>query len=310
VNQAAIRTDGLSRNFGAVKAVNGLTLEVPQGTVFGFLGPNGSGKTTTINLLLGLIAPTSGGADVLGFDVGTQADEVREHCGALLDYTGLYEQLSAEANLEFYARVWRMPEADRRERIKQLLTHIGFWDRRGERVGHWSRGMRQKLAIARALVHRPSLVFMDEPTAGLDVMAANAVRDDLASLAADEGVTVFLTTHNMTEAERLCSQVAVIREGRLIAVGAPDELRARTGRPRLEVIGRGFTDTILDRIKGDEAVANASLHNGHLTIDLHKQVDTAGIVRQLVEAGAEIEEVRKGQASLEEAFVALLEDER
>ena len=171
--------------------------------------------------------------------------------------------------------------------------------------------MKQKLVIARALVHRPSLVFMDEPTAGLDVMAANAVRDDLESLAADEGVTVFLTTHNMAEAERLCSQVAVIREGRLIAIGHPDQLRAKAGGPHLEIVGRGFTDKSLGLVRRREAVSAATLRNGHLIVELKEPIDSAPLIRELIEAGVEIEEVRKGQPSLEEAFLALLlEDEQ
>ncbi len=252
-----------------------------------------------------------GRAKVLGFDIVSQADEVRTRAGALLDQPGLYEQLSAETNLEFYARVWRMSETDRKDRVRELLSHIGLWERRKERVQHWSRGMKQKLVIARALVHRPSLVFMDEPTAGLDVMAANAVRDDLESLAADEGVTVFLTTHNMAEAERLCSQVAVIREGRLIAIGHPDQLRAKAGGPHLEIVGRGFTDKSLGLVRRREAVSAATLRNGHLIVELKEPIDSAPLIRELIEAGVEIEEVRKGQPSLEEAFLALLlEDEQ
>ena len=204
MTEIAIRTESLSRDFGSIRAVDGLSMEVPGGIIFGFLGPNASGKTTTINLLLGLLEPTTGRAEVLGFDTRTQAGEIRTRSGALLEYPGLYEQMSAEDNLEFYGRVWKMGAAERQARIKELLAHFGLWERRGESVEKWSRGMKQKLATARALLHRPSLVFLDEPTAGLDVVAAASLRDDLAGLTAREGVTVFLTTHNMAEAERLC----------------------------------------------------------------------------------------------------------
>jgi len=205
MTETAIRIENLTRDFETVRAVDSLSLEVPAGIIFGFLGPNGAGKTTTINLLLGLLEPTEGRAEVLGFDTRTQPDEVRTRSGALLEHPGVYEQLSAEDNLEFYGRIWRMPAAERKARIKELLTHMGVWERRKERVGTWSKGMKQKLALARAMLHRPALVFLDEPTAGLDVVAAATVRDDLEALAAREGVTVFLTTHNMAEAERLCS---------------------------------------------------------------------------------------------------------
>ena len=183
VADAAIRIENVTRDFGQVRAVDGLSLEVPPGIVFGFLGPNGSGKTTTINLLLGLLEPTAGQIEVLGFNTRTQAEEIRSRTGALLEHSGLYEQMSAEDNLEFYGRVWQIPAPERRARIEELLTGMGVWERRKERVVTWSRGMKQKLAMARALIHQPPLVFLDEPTAGLDVLAATALREDLATLA-------------------------------------------------------------------------------------------------------------------------------
>ena len=140
-----------------------LTLEIPQGTIFGFLGPNGAGKTTTLRLLLGLLEPTSGKAQVLGFDTQTQSDQVRARTGALLEYTGIYEQMSAEDNLEFYARAFRMTKTERKARIQELLTQMGVWERRNDRAGTWSRGMKQKLALARTLLHRPKMIFWTSP---------------------------------------------------------------------------------------------------------------------------------------------------
>ena len=236
MNQFAIRARGLTRQFASVRALDDLTIEVPSGSVFGFLGPNGADKTTTIRLLLSLIEPTSGSAEVLGFDTRTQGQEIRARCGALLEHSGLYERLSAEDNLRFYGRVARMAEPDLHKRMEELLSHMGLWDRRKEVVVKWSRGMKQKLAIARAVLHRPSLIFLDEPTAGLDPVAANGLRKDLAALASQQGATIFLTTHNMAEAEKLCNLVAVIREGKLLAVGNPAELRARVGQGSLEEV--------------------------------------------------------------------------
>jgi ABC-2 type transport system ATP-binding protein len=283
---------------------------VPAGTIFGFLGPNGAGKTTTIRLLLGLLEPTAGQAQVLGFDTRAQADEVRTRTGALLEHTGIYEQLSAEDNLEFYGRAWRLPKAERQARIKELLTDMGLWERRCDRAGTWSRGMKQKLALARALLHRPSLVLLDEPTAGLDVPSATAVRDDLAALAAREGVTVFLTTHNMAEVEKLCSRVAVIRQGKLVAVGHPDELRARAGGPHVKIVGRGFGDDALALLRARPEVAAVEANNGRLLIDLRQEIEVAPLIRLLVGTGAEVEEVRRGKASLEEVFLTLMEEEQ
>ena len=306
----AIETDNLTRDFATTRAVDGLTLRVPSGQVFGFLGPNGSGKTTTIRLLLGLLEPTTGTARVLGHDTRQAGQAIRERAGALLEHTGLYERLSAEDNLDFFGRVWHLPAAERAARIRELLTHVGLYDRRRETVGAWSRGMKQKLAVARALLHRPRLVFLDEPTAGLDPVAAAALREDLGALAAREGVTVFLTTHNLAEAEKLCRQVAVIRQGKLLALGHPDELRTRGGRPELVVVGRGFEAPVLAAVRARPEVAQAEVENGRLTITLKQAGETAGLLSALVAAGAQVEEVRKGSASLEEAFLDLVDEDQ
>ncbi len=303
----AIRTLNLSRNFGTVLALDHLSLEVPRGIVFGFLGANGSGKTTTIRLLLGLLEPTSGRAEVLGFDTQTHSHEIRQRTGALLEHPGLYERLSAEDNLEFYGRAWRLPTAKRRSRIKELLSYMGLWQRRHQKVGEWSRGMKQKLAIARAILHCPPLIFLDEPTTGLDPVAAAALRDNLQEMVAREGVTVFLTTHNLAEADKLCQQVGVIRQGKLLAVGHPNDLRAQVGSPRIEIIGRGFTSKVIAWLECQPLIASTQIEGDRLTINLHKQISAAPLVRLLVNTGVEIEEVRKNSASLEEVFLNLME---
>ena len=303
----AIRTLALSRKFGTILALDNLSLEVPRGIVFGFLGANGSGKTTTIRLLLGLIEPMSGQAQVLGFDPCTHSHEIRQRTGALLEHAGLYERLSAEDNLEFYGRSWRLPTAKRRSRIKELLNHMGLWQRRHQKVGDWSRGMKQKLAIARTMLHSPPLIFLDEPTAGLDPVAAAALRDDLQQMVIQEGVTVFLTTHNLTEAEKLCQKIGVIRQGKLLAVGSPDELRAQGSRPKIEIVARGFTGQVIDWLQSQPLIASTRIEGDRLIINLHQPISAAPIVRVLVNAGVEIEEVRKDSASLEEVFLNLME---
>ena len=301
----AISARGLARRFDHVVAVDGLDLEIPAGTVFGFLGPNGAGKTTTIRLLLGLVEPTGGTAEILGYDVRTHGGEVRRRSGVLLEHSGLYERLSAADNLDYYGRLWRMPPGARQARIVELLDHFGLADRRTEIVGTWSRGMKQKVALARALLHRPPVVFLDEPTAGLDPVASVALRTDLLALARREGVTVFVTTHNLDEAERMCDRVGVIRSGRLVAEGSPASLRALGGRSTLTVAGSGF-DGALPALRARTDVAAASVRDGRLDIELVGDPPAAPIVRLLVERGAEVEEVRKGAASLEEAFLTLL----
>lgn len=306
----AIRTESLTRDFKTVRAVADLSLEIPTGTIFGFLGPNGAGKTTTIRLLLGLLEPTAGNATVLGLDTRTQADGIRAQVGALLEHSGLYERLSAEDNLEFYGRAARLSATQRQARIKELLSDLGLWERRKEIVRDWSRGMKQKLAVARALLHHPQLLFLDEPTAGLDPVAAAALRDDLSALVTQAGVTVFLTTHNLAEAEKLCAQVGVIRQGRLVALGHPDELRARSGHPHVEFIGQGFNATVLATLRARPDVSLVEINNGHLLVELNSASDVAPLVNLVVQAGAQVEEVRKGRASLEDAFLDLVEAER
>jgi ABC-2 type transport system ATP-binding protein len=309
-DKLAIQTDRLTRTFGAVRAVDDLTLNVPAGIVFGFLGPNGSGKTTTIRLLLGLLNPTAGRAEVLGHDTLKEGQVIRECAGALLEHNGLYERLSAEDNLDFYGRVWHLSSGERHERIHELLSHLGLWDRRKEHVGAWSRGMKQKLAVARALLHRPSLVFLDEPTAGLDPKATVALRDDLVSLTAREGVTVFLTTHNLAEAEKICSQVGLIRNGRLLAIGSPADLRARSGAPQAEIIGAGFSDAVVAALRQRPEVAAVERFDARLTIGLKAAGSVAPLVSLLVQSGVQIEEVHKGEASFEDAILALIEEEK
>lgn len=304
----AIQTTQLCRYFGSVHAVERLSLTVPAGIIFGFLGPNGSGKTTTIRLLLGLLEPTSGNGTVLGYNICTQADEIREICGALLEHPGLYERLSAADNLEFYARIWKLPRPSREQRIQELLKKLDLWERRNDLVAGWSRGMKQKLAIARALLHRPRLVFMDEPTAGLDPQAAASLRKDLMRLAEDEGVTIFLTTHNLAEAESICHQVAVIRQGQLLAVGSPDTLKQNQKQTRVLVIGSGFSETILQALRQRPEIQALEMKNGNLYLEFKEESSLAPIVTFLVSCGAQIEEVRKERASLEEVFLTLMEE--
>ncbi len=303
-----IHTDHLQKIFDGVRAVDGISFDVPKGAIFGFLGPNGAGKTTTIRLLLGLLEPTGGRAEVLGLDTRTQSDEIRRRSGALLEHTGLYERLSAEDNLDFFGRVWHIPADQRARRIQELLTTFGLWERRKDAVANWSRGMRQKLGVARTLMHRPELVFLDEPTAGLDPLASAALREDLSDLAQRQGVTVFLTTHNLAEAEKLCQLVAVIREGKLLMIGSPDELRLRQGGHRLEVVGRGFSAEVLNMLRQRPEVAGVENADHHITMELKGDPDTSDIVRSLIQAGVQVDEVRKGAASLEEVFLESMED--
>jgi ABC-2 type transport system ATP-binding protein len=307
VTTLAIEARDLVRDFGPIRALDHLSFDVPAGIVFGFLGPNGAGKTTAIRTFLGLVEPTSGTARVFGFDTKREGDRVRERAGALLEHHGLYERLTAEQNLDFAGRVWRMPVGDRRARIRELLEQFGLWDRRDEAAGKWSRGMKQKLAVARAVFHRPPLVFLDEPTAGLDPVASAALRDDLASLATGQGVTIFLTTHNLVEAERLCDLVGVIRRGQLAALGPPSSLHPNESGV-VRVTGTGIDDDTVAAAAMVPGVLSARLTDGALEVRFADGVRPSELVMMLVQRGVAIDEVRRDRPTLEETFLELVNE--
>jgi len=308
-NSIAIQIKALSYDYGEMRAINNLSLTVPGGAVFGFLGPNGAGKTTTIHLLLGLLKPTHGRISVLGFDTQTQAREIRSHTGALLEHTGLYERLSAEDNLNFYARIYRLDSNQRQNRIEELLSQLDLWPRRKELVRTWSRGMKQKLAIARALLHHPKLVFLDEPTAGMDPLAAATLREQLIALSKRENVTVFLNTHNLHEAQSICDFVGILRKGKLIAAGTPDELLGNEDTRQIEIIGNNNINrdivTILEKTPN---VLSVKLVDNRLKLTLNKHSDMVSIINQLASNGVEINEVLNIKTNLEELFLQLMEN--
>lgn len=305
----AITTQNLCRSFGSIQAIDQINLNVPNGIVFGFLGPNGSGKTTTIRLLLGLLSPSKGQAAVLGYDSRTQSDQIRLLSGALLEHNGLYERMSAWDNLELYGRIYHMSRQQRHRRIEELLTHFNLYDRRREDVKGWSRGMKQKLAVARAMLHRPKLLFLDEPTAGLDPVAAAALREDLAAVTKLEKTTVFLTTHNLNEAESLCHQIGVLRRGKLVAQAAPAELRRQAAHTNLEIRLRSdLPSEILTQLTDLDLLREPKHHNKSLIGQLPAQSRAAPVIRYLVEHGVEVEEARKESASLEEVFLTLVSE--
>jgi ABC-2 type transport system ATP-binding protein len=305
----AIRLSALSKLFGELSAVDNLSLEVKSGTLFGFLGPNGAGKTTTIRMLLGLLTPSSGSGLVLGFDTRTESQLIRAQTGALLEHTGIYEQMSAEDNLDFYGRIYRIPPQDRRTRIQELLEEMGLWERRKDLAGSWSRGMKQRLALARVLLHKPKLVFLDEPTAGLDVVSAAQIRSKLQRLVEKENITIFLTSHNMAEVDQLCSRVALIKGGKLIAQGSPDDLKSIKNSQRLLIKGQGFSDAIISRLSIRPEIRVVQRNTHGLELDILEGNNRSDLVSWLVGEGIQIEEIRQDQKSLEDVFITLMEEE-
>lgn len=311
MSELAIQTKNLTYNFpNGVRALETLSLEVPQGNIFGFLGSNGSGKTTTIHLLLGLLQPTNGSAKVLGFDIQTEAAQIRDRTGVLLEHTGLYERLSAEDNLEFYGRIYRLSTEERRTRIKELLSYLGLWERRHDKVGKWSRGMKQKLAVARALLHRPSLIFLDEPTAGLDPLAASALGDLLLELVARERVTVFLTTHHLTEAEKLCNYVGILKQGKLLATGTIEQLKKQKTSNQVEFIGYNYNESTRKLLLSWSTVNNVQIQKDYLLVDLQPNSEITPLVKLLINKGFQVEGIQQKSSNLEEIFLDLMAENK
>ncbi len=247
-----------ARGAPPVRAVDGIEFAVREGEVFGFLGPNGAGKTTTIRMLTGLTRPTAGSAQVLGFDLATQITYIKKHIGVVPEQSNLYDELSAFDNLIFAMQLYGVPRAERKPRAEALLARFRLSEKWDTPFAQLSRGMKRALTIAAALAHRPPLIFLDEPTTGLDVMSARHLRQMIAGLR-DEGVTVFLTTHYLEEAERLCDRIAIIVKGHIVALDTVDGLKASVpGRTAVEVTlsdGHGHIETA--RFDGDDVATTA-----------------------------------------------------
>src|SRR5438309_2807987 len=261
----ALRTEKLTKRFDRLVAVDGIDLEVREGEVFGFLGPNGAGKTTTLRLVCALIAPTSGSAEVAGYRLGVEDAKIRASVGILTEQPGLYERQSAWDNLIFYATLYGLPAEVARRQAERYLRLMGLWERRTEATATFSRGMKQKMAIARAALHEPRILFLDEPTTGLDPDAAKTVRDFIVALRG-EGRTVFLCTHNLDEADRLCDRIAFFRH-KVIRIDSPDALPADLyGRStEIRLLPRPRAED-LARVQGVEGVREAHLENGSIVV--------------------------------------------
>jgi len=302
-----IETVGLGRKFQSTVAVEDLSLQIKDGEAFAFLGPNGAGKTTTVRMLCCLIAPTSGTAYLNSLDVRDKKAQlqIRQNIGLLPENPGLYESLGAYRNLDFFARLYGVGAQDREKRIMDLLKTLNLWERRDEAVGKFSKGMKQKVAIARALVHNPDYIFLDEPTAALDPEAAKTVREFLLDLK-KEGRTIFLNTHNLDEAQRVCDRIGVLRT-RLLAVGAPDELASRYfGRATLIQL-REVRPEHLQAVTSMPNVLDVRQENSSLIVDVaDPKRDNPAIVSKLVSLGADIAYVEDVKRSLEEIYLKLI----
>ena len=302
-----IHAEGLTKLFGNLTAVDHVSLDVEEGEVFGFLGPNGAGKTTTVRILSGLISKTSGRAVVAGCEIGKEADalRLRQQIGILPENVGLYEGSSAYQNLEYFGRLHRMETARLRGNIERLLRRMDLWEKKDVPVETFSKGMKQKLAIARTLVHDPTLLFLDEPTANLDPEAAKMVRDTILELR-KENRTIFLNTHNLDEAQRICDRVGVLRT-RLLTVGTPQELQTRLLGRHTVVRLEQATEAIVVAVRERLGPRSVEISGNELFIAVEDpDRENPEIVAAIVAAGGRIRELSQPGPSLEDVYLKLI----
>ena len=302
-NGPIIVTEKLTKSFGEIVAVNQLTLSVNRGEVFGLLGPNGAGKTTTVRMLAALLIPSGGTAHVAGFQIGEDDQDIRRKIGLLPESPGLYDSLSAEQNLAFFGSMYGVENIA--EQIQKYLELLGLWNRRYEPVGTFSKGMRQKLAIARALIHEPDVLFLDEPTSGLDPQASRLVREFIEELKG-EGRTIILTTHNLVEADRLCDRVAVI-SGHLLALDAPGELRRKIFGRKVVFHLQEANQALVGALEKFPFVSDVqAVDNKILAAVENPEEQNPQLIRALVDGGAELQFVGELKRRLEDVYLELM----
>jgi ABC-2 type transport system ATP-binding protein len=301
-----IDTENLSKRFGTLTAVEDVTLHVDEGEVFGFLGPNGAGKTTTVRMLCCLISKTGGRAWIGDYEVGksTDSQKIRETIGLLPENVGLYDNLSAYQNLDFYGRLYKCSETQRRERIEYFLKMLGLWDKRSHPAGTFSKGMKQRLAIARALIHDPQVLFLDEPTANLDPEASKTVRDFILELKKEKR-TIFLTTHLLDEAQRICDKVGILNTS-LVAMGTLEELRRSLWKKKSVFQLEKVNDAI---IKAVEKIGpgNIEVVENKLIIEISDpEKENPLIVDAITDVGGRVQFVSKLSPTLEDVYLKLI----
>jgi ABC-2 type transport system ATP-binding protein len=298
----------LTKKFGEITAVDALTFSVAEGEVFGLLGPNGAGKTTTIRMLCCLISKTSGEAQVAGYHIGNKADSlaIRKLIGLVPDNIGLYEELSAYENLDYYGKLYECPERERREKIEYFLKMMELWEKKDQPVSDYSKGMKQKVAIARALIHDPKLLFFDEPTANLDPESSRVVRDYILQLK-KEGKTIFINTHNLGEAQRICDRIGILKT-KLLAVNTPEQLEKSVWGSRTEVQVEKVSNRILAAVRKLKPQDLSVEENRIILTVADPQKQNPDFVQAIVSAGGRIQYVTQLTPGLEETYLKVIEE--
>jgi ABC-2 type transport system ATP-binding protein len=302
-----IDAENLTKKFGGITAVDDVTFHVNEGEVFGFLGPNGAGKTTTVRILCCLISKTSGQARVGGYEIGNNefnSLKIRNIIGFLPDNVGLYEELSAYKNLDFYGKLYERTEQQRKESIERFLRLLGLWEKKDLPVGTFSKGMKQKIALARALVHEPEILFLDEPTVNLDPEAARTVRDFILELKKEKR-TILLNTHNLDEAQRICDKIGILKT-RLLTVGTPEQLRELFWSSKTVIQLEKVNEIIVDAVKGQTS-RNALIDGNKLIIDVASgEKENPKFIEAIVSAGGHIQYVSELRPSLEDIYLKII----
>ena len=297
--EPAVWVRGLAKRFGEVEAVRGIDFEVAQGEIFGFLGPNGAGKSTTIGMLCTLVRPSGGQARVAGHDVRSERYDVRLNLGLVFQDTTLDSYLTAEQNLRFHAELYGVPRAVASERMEQVLTMVGLWERRGSLVGTYSGGMRRRLEIARGLLHSPRVLFLDEPTIGLDPQTRSSIWTYIRDLKRQEEITIFMTTHYMDEAE-YCNRIAIMDQGQIVALDTPEALKAAVGKDRVQ-IGTDDDDAAIAALR-ERFDLEAVVAEGEVTFAV--PAGEQFVPRLFAELGVPIRSVSVARPSLDDVFMS------
>lgn len=304
--QVAVSVRNLERHFGSFIAVNRLSFDVRKGEIFGFLGPNGAGKSTTIRLLCGLLLPTAGSGTVAGFDIRSEQEAIKHHIGYMSQKFSLYEDLTVEENIDFYSGIYRLPRSMRKERKEWVLQMAGLAERRHSRTAILSGGWKQRLALGCAILHEPPILFLDEPTSGVDPMSRRRFWDWIYAMAS-KGVTVFVTTHYMDEAE-YCDRVALIYRGELAALGTPDELKTRLMEDHVIEIRCDRPQDAMRVVEHVDGVKEVSLFGKGLhAVSVNGEATIEAVRRRLLAEGFRVERVERIVPSLEDVFVSLIE---
>jgi ABC-2 type transport system ATP-binding protein len=302
-----IETNKLLRLFGEHKAVDEISFHVKQGEVFGLLGPNGAGKTTTVRLLNGILPPSSGTMRVFGFDPITQGEAIRRKTGVLTETPALYERLSARENLDFFGTLQEIPVSELSRRVDEMLDFFDLSSRAKDKVETFSKGMKQRLALARALIHKPPLLFLDEPTSGLDPEAAQHVNDLIANLTNQNGQTVVLATHNLRDAQRLCDRVAIMNKGKIPALGSLNELSKKLWPVTWVDIRfhKAPANDVAEKLRAHGGVIRISVEDETLSVQVENEDVIPGVIRHLVNQGESILKVNPRDYTLEDIYFAL-----